>query len=94
LVVCDECQQIYATKNHKCSGFYKSSRIDYSPDRKYYSPQKDLFHNSRNTFPFFITFDCETETIDTKLKYYCHSVTLFCICNKLAQKHLVWIEMV
>jgi hypothetical protein len=85
LLLCDDCQQLYSTR-HKCQGFYKSSKILYSSLREHYYTQPQLFKESRNTFPFFITFDCETQTTDKILHYFCHSVTLFCIDAVLAEK--------
>ena len=88
LYVCDTCQRYYRYqgKHKECKGYYRDDRINYTTHRQYYEPQHVLFHESRNTFPYYMTFDCETETVGERLLYYCHSVTLFCVNASLAEK--------
>ncbi|DAC81589.1 TPA_asm: hypothetical protein [Hydra MELD virus] len=97
---CPHCSQIYTSPNyeHNCRGYFEHNLFQYGECRQFYEPQKKLLKASRNIFPFFITFDCETDVSSIapdnnkksynilELKYFCQSIVVNCINKKLASE--------
>nr|XP_047137795.1 uncharacterized protein LOC124814302 [Hydra vulgaris] len=94
---CSQCNEKFVNHAHNdCKGYYKKNKFTYSNTRQYKEGQKEFMNRSRNLFPFFITYDCETtntpdDSRQTKLvqsvssiSYFCHSVVIQCIDENLA----------